>query len=49
MLLILTDGCIHDMNETKKLIVDCAFLPISIIIIGIGCDDFKMMEELDGD
>jgi len=47
--LILTDGEIHDMEETKKLIVDASALPLSIIIIGVGMEKFKMMKELDSD
>ena len=35
-MLILTDGEIHDMNETKALIVDLSGMPCSIIIVGIG-------------
>lgn len=49
ILLILTDGVIHDMRETKDLIVQCAHHPLSIIIVGIGKADFSMMVELDGD
>eukprot|EP00828_Plagiopyla_frontata_P028001 TRINITY_DN3627_c0_g1_i9.p1 TRINITY_DN3627_c0_g1~~TRINITY_DN3627_c0_g1_i9.p1 ORF type:complete len:494 (-),score=38.94 TRINITY_DN3627_c0_g1_i9:542-2023(-) len=49
ILLILTDGCIHDMDQTKTALVDSAFLPLSIIIIGIGNADFSNMEILDGD
>ena len=49
ILLILTDGCIHDMRETKDLIVECANYPLSIIIIGVGDADFSNMIELDGD
>jgi len=48
-LLILTDGAIHDMRETRDLIVEASHLPLSIIIVGIGNADFGMMEELDGD
>ena len=36
VLLILTDGCIGDMDATKKQIVDAADLPMSIIIVGVG-------------
>jgi hypothetical protein len=36
ILLILTDGEIHDMQATKDIIVDASELPLSIIIIGIG-------------
>lgn len=37
------------MSETKKLIVDAADLPLSIIIVGVGEADFKLMEVLDSD
>mmetsp|Transcript_31097 Transcript_31097/g.30550 ORF Transcript_31097/g.30550 Transcript_31097/m.30550 type:complete len:187 (+) Transcript_31097:1060-1620(+) len=47
--LILTDGEIHDMNETKDTIVEASDLPLSIIIIGVGKEKFKAMKELDGD
>ena len=49
VLLILTDGEIHDMNETKKMIIQASKLPCSIIIVGIGDEDFDMMVELDSD
>lgn len=49
ILLILTDGSIHDMRESKDLIVEASGLPLSIIIIGIGEADFSNMIELDGD
>lgn len=50
VILILTDGAIHDMAETKDQIVRASMLPISIIIIGIGnSQELTKMEELDGD
>ena len=49
VLLILTDGCIHDMRETINKIVEMSGLPISIIIVGIGNNDFGNMEILDAD
>jgi hypothetical protein len=49
ILMILTDGCIHDMEQTKNSIYEASFLPLSIIIIGVGEADFSLMEELDGD
>jgi len=49
VLLILTDGAIHDMPMTKSLIVDASVLPMSIIIVGIGNADFENMVELDCD
>ena len=47
--MILTDGCIHDMSETKELIVELSYKPCSIVIIGIGEEDFSAMETLDAD
>ncbi|XP_038067397.1 copine-8-like isoform X1 [Patiria miniata] len=49
ILLIITDGCICDMDHTKEAIVNAAKLPMSIIIVGVGKEDFTKMEELDGD
>ena len=37
------------MKETKECLVDCAYLPLSIVIIGIGNEDFTKMVDLDGD
>ena len=49
VLILLTDGCIHDMSETKELIVDLSYKPCSIVIIGIGEEDFSEMSTLDAD
>lgn len=49
VLLILTDGEIHDMDKTINLIVNNSRLPLSIIIVGIGKADFSNMNTLDGD
>jgi len=49
ILLILTDGEIHDMDQTVDLIVNNSHLPLSIIIVGIGNADFSNMDKLDGD
>ena len=49
ILLILTDGCIHDLRQTIDLIVACSIFPLSIIIVGIGDADFSAMETLDSD
>lgn len=48
-LLIITDGVISDMDETRHAIVQASKLPMSIIIIGVGNADFSAMEFLDGD
>ena len=47
--MILTDGVIDDLQETIDSLVEGSFLPLSVIIIGIGDADFKKMEILDGD
>ena len=49
ILLILTDGIINDLGPTKDILVEGSFLPLSVIIIGIGNDHFGEMVELDGD
>ena len=49
VLLIITDGIITDMEDTKKAIIEASKLPMSIIIIGVGNEDFKMMDALDSD
>ena len=49
ILLILTDGNINDMNQTRDKIVEASYLPLSIIIVGIGNADFELMDILDGD
>uniref|UniRef100_A0A4W6G439 Copine-3 n=1 Tax=Lates calcarifer TaxID=8187 RepID=A0A4W6G439_LATCA len=49
VLLIITDGVITDMDETRQAIVNASRLPMSIIIVGVGGADFSAMEFLDGD
>ncbi len=49
ILLLLTDGKCHDMQDTINAILESAYLPLSIIIIGVGNADFRRMEILDGD
>lgn len=43
VLLILTDGAIHDMPRTKELVVELSNYPCSIIIVGVGNADFSAM------
>uniref|UniRef100_A0A8D2JAD8 Copine-2 n=1 Tax=Varanus komodoensis TaxID=61221 RepID=A0A8D2JAD8_VARKO len=49
ILLIITDGVISDMDETRHAVVQASKLPMSIIIVGVGNADFAAMEFLDAD
>ena len=49
ILLLLTDGLIDDMKETKLAIIRASALPMSIIIVGVGDANFSGMNELDSD
>lgn len=47
--LLITDGIIQDMPETIDEVVEGSYLPLSIIIIGVGDANFDNMVVLDGD
>jgi len=49
IMLIITDGQITDMDQTRLAIVEASLLPISIIIVGVGTANFDSMKQLDGD
>lgn len=51
VMMILTDGEIHDMEETIEEISQIALqnLPVSFVIVGVGNEDFSNMVRLDGD
>jgi len=49
VLLILTDGGMNDPNETREALVRASGLPLSIIIVGVGNEDFSRLEALDSD
>jgi hypothetical protein len=36
ILMILTDGEIHDIDVVQDLLVKCGRFPLSVIIVGIG-------------
>lgn len=48
ILLILTDGVIDDLEESKMLLSLGGELPFSVVIVGVGNDKFLSMKELDG-
>lgn len=47
VLLILTDGAISDYNATLDELIRLSRLPLSVVIIGIGNEDFGRMKSLD--
>ncbi|KAK2977378.1 hypothetical protein RJ640_013357 [Escallonia rubra] len=49
VLLIITDGVLTDLQETKDALVRASDLPLSILIVGVGAADFTQMEILDAD
>jgi len=49
ILLIITDGDISDLDDTKDALVDASFYPMSVIIIGVGSSSFGSMDVLDAD
>ncbi|XP_037497211.1 protein BONZAI 3 isoform X2 [Jatropha curcas] len=49
VLLIITDGVLTDLQETKDALVKASDLPLSILIVGVGSADFTQMEILDAD
>ncbi|CAI8052267.1 Copine-1 [Geodia barretti] len=49
ILLLLTDGVLSDMMETKMALINASSYPMSVIIVGVGGADFSAMDELDSD
>lgn len=47
VLLILTDGVISDYDATVRELIRLSSLPLSIVIIGVGTEDFGRMHALD--
>ncbi|CAD8210187.1 unnamed protein product [Paramecium pentaurelia] len=45
--MILTDGQIEDQDDAIKVLLECQSLPMSIIIIGVGDENFKYMKQFD--
>ncbi|KAJ0013507.1 hypothetical protein Pint_20010 [Pistacia integerrima] len=49
VLLIITDGVLTDLQETKDALVRASGLPLSILNVGVGGADFTQMEILEAD
>ncbi len=47
--MIFTDGQLHDVSETKSLLVTLSHLPCSVVLIGLGKLDFTEFHEFDCD
>lgn len=47
VLVILTDGIFEDINRTMEHLLIGSKLPLSVIIVGIGNEDFERMEMMD--
>jgi Copine len=45
--LIVTDGVISDMDKTREQLIELSRYPCSVIIIGVGSEDFSKMRTLD--
>ncbi|KAM9723782.1 LOW QUALITY PROTEIN: copine-4-like [Menidia menidia] len=48
ILLILTDGVVSDMADTRAAILRASSLPVSVIVVGVGNADFSAMRLLGG-
>ena len=49
VVLILTDGVLNDPEQTIDALVELSFLPVSVVIVGVGNADFSQMKVLDAD
>ena len=49
VVIIVTDGNCHDMEETTRQLVALSGMPFSGVVIGVGDGDFEQMEILDAD
>lgn len=47
ILVIITDGDIHDLPLTRSYLVDASRIPLSVIIVGIGEEEFSNIIELE--
>lgn len=47
VLLVLTDGGMQDFVETCDILIKCGRLPLSVIMVGIGNNDFSFLHRLD--
>lgn len=46
-MLAITDGLVEDMEECVKLLGKCSQYPMSIVIVGVGDENFESMRQLE--
>jgi len=46
---MITDGLITDIDETIDTVIECSYLPMSIVIVGVGNAKFDKLDILDDD
>ena len=46
LLLIVTDGCMDDVEETKRKLGVYSTMPLSIVFVGLGRSDFTLLHQL---
>ena len=49
VILLITDGGISDLEQTKKVLVGLSSLPISVVLVGVGKGDMRQLVQLDSD
>ena len=49
VILLITDGTIHDMDDFKKTLIKNSEKPFSVIVVGVGKEDFSNMFQLSGE
>lgn len=46
VLLVITDGCMHNYDQTRQMIHEYSSLPLSIVFVGVGRSDFGLLHRL---
>ena len=49
LVIIITDGNCHDMDDTKRQLVELSTMPFSAVVVGVGDGSFEDMKVLDAD
>lgn len=49
VILLVTDGGVTDIEDTKRILVRLSDLPVSVVLVGVGEGDMSIMEQLDSD